>query len=232
MKINILDLIQYIVCYATEKGMKLSPVRLVKFIYLADLYWARENNGKILTGWPWRFVHYGPFCNESLDYIEKAHSDGLIDKGTYESKFVDEDYFLYWCKEDRTDIERKLPIFLTSPLHETISKWGDDTFGLLDYVYFETEPMLEAKKGDLLDFSKAKKLEKPEPIEMIKLSPKQIAKGKEIIERLKTKYKKGLETQAGTPEPIYDEVYQKGAKLLDEEDLQGDLSGKAEILVD
>ena len=67
---------------------------------------------------------------------------------------------------------------------------------------------------------------------MIKLSPKQIAKGKEIIERLKTKYKKGLETQAGAPEPIYDEIYQKGTKLLDEEDLQGDLSGKAEILVE
>jgi hypothetical protein len=46
---NILELIQYIVCYATEKGVKLSPIRLVKFLYLADLYWARENNGKILT---------------------------------------------------------------------------------------------------------------------------------------------------------------------------------------
>jgi len=232
MKIEVLELIQYIVCYATERGMKLSPIRLVKFLYLADLYWARENNGKTLTGWPWKFVHYGPFCNESLEYIEKAYSDGLIDKGAYESKFVDDDYFLYWCKEDRTDIERKLPIYLISPLHEAISKWGDDTFGLLDYVYFETEPMLDAKRGDLLDFSKARRPEKPEPIEMIKLSPKQVAKGKEIIERLKTRYKKGLESQAGAPEPIYDEVYQRGTKLLDDEDLQGDLSGKAEVLVD
>jgi len=220
------------VCYATEKEMKLSRVRLVKFIYLADLYWARENNGETLTGWQWKFVHYGPFCSESLAYIERAHHDGLIGKDSYESKFTDDDYFVYWCKENRTDIERKLPIYLTSPLHEAISKWGDDTFGLLDYVYFETEPMLEAKKGDLLDFSKARKPEKPEPIEMIKLSPKQVAKGKEIIERLKTKYKKGLESQTRAPKPIYDEVYRKGAKLLDEEDLEGDLSGKAEISTD
>jgi hypothetical protein len=232
MKINTLDLIQYIVCYATEREMKLSPIRLVKFLYLTDLYWARENNGETLTEWPWKFVHYGPFCSESLEYIEKAHRDGLIEKNPYESKFADDDYFLYWCKESRKDFERKLPIYLLSPLREAISKWGDDTFGLLDYVYFETEPMLEAKKGDLLDFSKAKKPEKPEPIEMIKLSPKQVAKGKEIIERLKTKYKKGLESQARAPEPIYDEVYQKGKKLLDDEDLQGDLSGKAEILVE
>jgi hypothetical protein len=232
MKIDVLELIQYIVYYATEKEMKLSRVRLVKFIYLADLYWARENNGKTFTEWPWKFVHYGPFCGESLEYIERAHGDGLIEKSTYESKFVDEDYFLYWCKENRTDIERKMPIYLTSPLHEAISKWGDDTFGLLDYVYFETEPMLDAKKGDLLDFSKAKKTEKLEQIVMIKLSAKQVAKGKEIIEKLKAKYKKGLESQSKTPQPIYDEVYHQGTKLLDDEDLQGELSGKAEILVD
>ena len=73
MKTNTLDLIQYIVCYATEKGMKLSPIRLVKFLYLADLYWARENEGATLTKWPWKFVHYGPFCGESLNAIEKPH---------------------------------------------------------------------------------------------------------------------------------------------------------------
>ena len=232
MKIDILELIQYIVCYATEKGMKLSPVRLVKFLYLGDLYWARENNGKILTGWPWRFVHYGPFCNESLDAIEKAFQSQLIERTAYESKYVDEDYFLYSCKENRTDIERKLPIYLTSPLHQAIARWGDDTYGLLDHVYFETEPMLEARKGDLLDFSKAKSPEVPREIEMIKLSAKQVARGKEIVERLKSKCKEGLKSQARAPQPIYDEVYLKGTKLLDEEDLQGDLSGRAEILVD
>jgi hypothetical protein len=232
MKIDILELIQYIVCYATEKGMKLSPIRLVKFLYLADLYWARENEGATLTKWPWKFVHYGPFCAESLHVIEKAFQSELIQRTAYESKYVEEDYFLYWCKENRIDIERKLPIYLTSSLHEVISKWGDDTYGLLDYVYFETEPMLEARKGDLLDFSKAKNPEVPQEIEMIKLSAKQVARGKEIVEKLKSKYKEGFKSQAQAPEPIYDEVYLKGTKVLDEEDLQGDLSGKAEILVD
>jgi hypothetical protein len=231
MKINILDLIQYIVCYATEKGMKLSPIRLVKFLYLADLYWARESEGAILTKWPWKFVHYGPFCNESLDAIEKAFQSELIQRSAYESKYADEDYFLYWCKENSTDIERKLPIYLTSPLHEAISKWGDDTFGLLDYVYFETEPMLDAKKGDLLDFSKAKKPEVPKEIEMVKLSSKQLAKGKEIMERLKSKYKEGFQ-RAELLNPIYDETYKQGIKSLDDEDLEGELSGKSEISVD
>jgi len=228
MKIDILRLIQYIVCYATEKGMKLSPIRLVKFLYLADLYWARENHGATLTEWPWKFVHYGPFCKESLDAIEKAFQGNIIERTAYESRYVDEDYYLYWCKENRVDIERNLPICLTSPLHAAISKWGDDTYGLLDYVYFETEPMLDAKKGDMLDFSKAKKPEAPQKIEMRKLSSKQLIKGKEIMERLKGKYKQGF-LSSELFKPVYDETYHQGIKSLDEEDLEGDLSGKAEI---
>ena len=231
MGVDVLQLIQYIVCSATDKGMKLSPIRLVKFLYLVDLYWARENNGKTLTGWPWKFVHYGPFCNESLDAIEKAFKAELIQRSAYESKYVDGDYFLYWCKEGKEQIEERLPLYLVSPLNEAISKWGDDTYGLLDHVYFETEPMLDARKGNLLDFLKAKKPEVPKEIEMLKLSSKQLAKGKEIMERLKSRYKRGFQG-AEVFKPVYDETYRQGIKSLDEEDLVGELSGKSEILVD
>ena len=231
MGVDVLELIQYIVCSATDKAMKLSPIRLVKFIYLTDLYWARENNGKTLTGWPWKFVHYGPFCKESLDAIEKAFQTELIQRSTYESKYVEEDYFLYWCKEGKTQIEERLPLYLVSPLNRAISKWGDDTFGLLDYDYFETEPMLDAKKGDLLDFSKAKKPEVPKEIKMLKLSSKHLAKGKELMERLKSKYKEGFQ-RTELLKPVYDETYKQGVKSLDEEDLEGELSGKSEISVE
>lgn len=61
MSTNVLELIQYITWLATERGEVLSPIRLVKFLYLTDLYHARKNEGDTLTGWPWKFVHYGPF---------------------------------------------------------------------------------------------------------------------------------------------------------------------------
>jgi hypothetical protein len=230
MKIDVLKLIQYIVWYATDRGVKLTFLRLVKFLYLVDLTWARENKGEPLTGWPWKFVYYGPFCIESLDAIEKAYYSGFIKKDTYPSKFVDEDYNLYWCSE-KPDISESMPSFLKSPLDDAISKWGDDTYGLLDYVYFDTEPMLDAKKGDLLDFSKARKFEKPIEIKMRKLNPESVAKGKEILERLKTKYKEELANRSKGSQPIYDydEVYYKAAQFLDEEDLVGELSGKVLI---
>jgi len=50
-------LIQFVVCQATEFGASLTPIRVVKFLYLVDLYHARENRGETLTGWPWKFVY-------------------------------------------------------------------------------------------------------------------------------------------------------------------------------
>jgi len=230
MEYNILELIKYLVWIATERGTKLTTIRLVKFLYLTDLYWARENNGKTFTGWPWKFVHYGPFCGESLETINEAHREGLIEKAAYDSKYVDDEYYLYWCKEE-PKTAKEFPLYLLSPLKQAVSKWGDDTYGLLDHVYFDTEPMIDAKKGDLLDFSKARKFEKPKEIKMLKLTQEQVTKSKEIIERLKTKYKEGLASRDKGPQPVYDEVYHKAARFLDEEDLEGELSGKAEILV-
>ena len=67
---EIRDLIRYIVWYATENEMALTTIRLVKFLYLADLYYARVHRGKTLTGFPWAFVYYGPYCKQSMDAIE------------------------------------------------------------------------------------------------------------------------------------------------------------------
>jgi len=56
MGVDPVELIQFVVCQATECGASLSPIRVIKFMYLADLYHARENKGETLTGWPWAFV--------------------------------------------------------------------------------------------------------------------------------------------------------------------------------
>ena len=49
MRVDPAKLIQFIVCQATEFGASLSPIKVVKFLYLADLYHARENKGG--KGW-------------------------------------------------------------------------------------------------------------------------------------------------------------------------------------
>jgi hypothetical protein len=84
---KVLDLIKYIVCYATDHDIRLTTVRLVKFLYLADLYHARLFGGETFTRFPWAFVYYGPYCREAMGSIEDARVQGLIASQTYESKY-------------------------------------------------------------------------------------------------------------------------------------------------
>ena len=56
MRVGQVKLIQFVVFQATEFGASLSSIRVVKFLYLVDLFHARENKGETQTGWPWAFV--------------------------------------------------------------------------------------------------------------------------------------------------------------------------------
>lgn len=205
MNVNIPELVQYITWLATEQGEVLSPIRLVKFLYLADLYCARRNEGKTLTGWRWRFVHYGPFCSESLDAIGESVKRGLIVTISYESKFDGEDHLLYNYKSDEgPDIASKLPFYILGPLQAAIKKWAGDTFVLLDHVYFETEPMKNVGPGDTLDFSRAKEPEPFERIQMKKLSKNKIAEGRALIAKMRENQ---LQCIIAEPEQGYDAAY-------------------------
>jgi hypothetical protein len=221
-------LIQYITWYATEQGEILTPIRLVKFLYLADLFYARKFHGETLTKWPWRFVHYGPFCGEALQAIENATKTGLIESITYESKFDEEEHFLYKCRLEKDHPLRDiLPISVTAPLENAIKRWGGDTYQLLDYVYFETEPMEDVRFRDLLDFNKAKKAEIIKSIEMKPLSKEKINKAKEAIQKLKNKFLTSSE-KSNVVLPIYDDIYHSALEIMDESELS-EVSGYAEI---
>ena len=228
MGFNILELIQYITWLATEREEALSPIRLVKFLYLIDLYNARKNKGQTLTGWPWKFVHYGPFCSESLKAIKEAAERGYIEAYSYESKFDEEEHFLYRYKADQEPaIASLLPFYIAGQIQAAVKKWADDTFALLDYVYFETEPMVGIKPGDMLDFSKSKETPIVEEIPMKKLSKKKLAEGREIIARMRDNFNKGL--QVCEAQAMYDEAYFKALEYLNGEDLTLLLTGKAII---
>lgn len=229
MEITKEQIVEYITWYATEQDEVLTPIRLVKFLYLADLYYARKFQGRTLTNWPWRFIHYGPFCVEALEAIERAKEMDLIEAIPFESKFDDEEHYLYRCKLEKDHpLHESLPLAVTVPLENAIKRWGGDTYQLLDYVYFETEPMENVSYQDLLDFKKAKKLEIVKQIEMKPLSAEKIKKARHAIEKLKESLKSGLE-KTNAAEPIYDEIYYRALEIMDENDMP-EISGTAEII--
>jgi len=231
MRVDPVKLIQFIVCQATEFGASLTPIRVVKFLYLADLYHARENRGETLTGWPWKFVYFGPYCGESIVALNEAVNNGLIDAKSFESKYDERDRFLYTCHlEKEPDTANDLSLYVWSSLKEAIKKWADDTPGLLDHVYYDTEPMEDVKRGDLLDFSKARlPIELPK-LEMKKISKSKAEKAKQLISALRKQYQaSSYKLSEEKVQMVRDGAFRKSLPLVDDEDLEEGLSGIAEI---
>ena len=222
--------------YATLNDIRLTTNRLVKFIYLTDLYYARLRNGETLTGFPWRFVHYGPYCSEAMDCIERAVQDNLICKETYDSRFEpDKDYHIFSCRDDDAEhIRDFFHIGVLGRIQNAIKNLGDDTPRLLDYVYFNTEPMRDVRKGDLLDFSKAEKFETIKQVKLKKLSPESIklarAKIKELGKELETDREKLIQDDKEM-EKYKDESYFKFIDMIDEEELEVGLKGVSKIQI-
>ena len=231
MRVDPVKLIQFIVCQATEFEASLSPIRVVKFLYLTDLYHARENKGETLTGWPWKFVYFGPYCSESITALNEAVNDGLIDAKSFESKYDEKDRFLYTCRSEKEpDTANDLSLYVWSSLKEAIKKWADDTPGLLDHVYYDTEPMEDVKRGDLLDFSNARiPIELPK-LEMKKISKSKAEKAKQLISALREQYRaSSYKLSEEKVQMVRDGAFRKSLPLVDDEDLEEGLSGIAEI---
>lgn len=232
------DLIRYIVWYATEHDISLTTIRLVKFVYLADLYHARSGNGKTLTGFPWTFVYYGPYCQEVMGAIDQVSREGLIGSTTFESKYAGgKEYHLFACRDDQAGLlEDQMPMEVLSPLRSAIKKYGDDTAALLDHVYFETEPMMDKiLKGDLLDFSKARLAKLAKPVELKKLSKEKISLAREHLNRLSQKMeaaKHTLQQERNATQELLDEAYFLALRHMNGEDLEPGLDGLARVAVE
>lgn len=131
------DLISAVKTSVRQNGM-LQPlrIRLVKLAYLAEVEYYRAIGGR-LTDLEWIFYRYGPY----------AHELGPLIGGTDDPAAVAVDA---WSPETPA----KPDFQLESILRQVVKDWGDaDLNQLLDFVYFETEPMEGAQRGQRLDFT-------------------------------------------------------------------------------
>jgi hypothetical protein len=222
---SIFDLIRFIVWRATEARGGLSTLALVKYLYLADVFYAEETGGKTLTELPWIFYHYGPYCTESYRAIDDALTHSIISAKSYQSKYEEGEEYKWYSSVDEHEPQLDVPIHVWASLSKAIATF-EDTRDLMSYVYFETAPMQQAKERALLDFSYAKKIKPESPIVMNTLSAKKIKKAQEILHKMREILtKKGAVSYAG-PQPVYDESYYKFTETLDDECEAPRLSGK------
>src|SRR3569623_1509832 len=109
---------------ASDHGSRLTKVRLVKFIYIYDLFSAHHTQ-RTYTSWQWAFVHYGPYCRASTDIIDLAVKQRYLSAQAYESNYSDEDYRLYGPGVRISDsafdeLISKIPIYISSRLFSTV----------------------------------------------------------------------------------------------------------------
>ncbi|MEA2040623.1 MAG: hypothetical protein U9N82_12495 [Thermodesulfobacteriota bacterium] len=163
-----------------------------------------------------------------MEAIKRAVDEGFIEAFPYESQFYDEEHYLYKHRADREPaIASSLPFYIAGPLQGAVRKWAGDTYALLDHVYFETEPMMSVQPGDLLDFSSAQEPEPIKHISMKKLSKQKIAKGKQLISKIRENQEKYI--RLDRDRPIYDDAYFEALDYLNGDALDFPVQGEAKI---
>lgn len=227
------DVIKYISWYATRQDIALTTNRLVKFMYLFDYYYAKIV-GQKFSKLPWAFVYYGPYCTEAMNTIDQAVKYGDIDKKTFDSKYdIEKEFHLFKCYDpDAEQIEQSMNFIVLSKIQWAIRQFGDDTAELLDYVYFDTEPMKDAHKGDLLDFSKVEKFKPAKVVKRRNLTKEEIEKAKGLISRMGKKYEDGQKRLVAENERVSKfktESYRKLVQFLDRSEPLPDFDGIAHI---
>lgn len=230
--IDKVDLIlQYALLLAGEEDdyfdRQLGPIHLIKYVYLADLAYARRNKGQTYTGTEWTFYKFGPWAQSVNARIEPALNALLAERKVFQSDYEEREDWVRWIKRDGRrleDIERKIPGCITGKLRLDVHRFNKDTPILLDHIY-KTEPMLSAAPNELLDFALAAQsrtmLKHEEPsLRMDNLSTKKKRKIKEGMaaireKRLAKEHGKAKLVQPSAPQyNQYDEVYEQGLEWL------------------
>ncbi len=220
------DLIGFILAESNQdedwRCRELGPIHIIKYVYLADMYYAVKNNGSTFTGIDWKFYHFGPWNLELYKEIPDAVKFAGGDIRTFESQY-DKDGVRFSLKDDSSDdYSNKIPFSIMFLLRRDIHNFGSATNDLLHYVY-TTPPMTNATPGEQLVFTHDIFLEKtPLGVEGVtKLTVREKKKRKERIECVREKIaKKHAEKKKKrikpTP-PRYDEIFLHGTMGLEQE---------------
>jgi hypothetical protein len=226
-KLNLI--IQYSLLAAGDEDnfedRKLGSIHIIKYVYLADLCYAKYNDGKTYTGVDWTFYKFGPWSQQVNAQIEPALVAINANRVRFSSDFEDKEDWVRWDINDEflfTERRNQLPPKLASRLKQLIHQFGKDTPALLDYVY-KTAPMLHAAPNEKLDFSIVVSEESAQVglicTEIKERTTKQKKKFSEGMKLLREKYKKNQAQKLNLINPSqnsrYDEIYEQGLDWLE-----------------
>lgn len=205
---------------------ELGQIHLLKYAYLADLAHARSHEGQTFTGTDWGFHHFGPWSPAAFERIEPSLAIIAATSKKITSKFGDD--FIRYSLGDADGaallarLEEPLPFAVSNAIGHAVHEHGSDTESLLRNVYL-TEPMVNARPGESLDFSVAVR-PKREPAEGRTEYRTPTVRGKkerqvrlaEARAKIADRLASGARSQVvPTPAPRFDDVFLEGTAQLD-----------------
>ena len=216
-------LIGYIVDQVSEQGGSVGRTALMKLVYLVDVEHYRQY-GKQATGLEWRFHHYGPYAVEiEADVLSLGlDADEDIFSGKIGNRPVSG--YRYHITGDwrriASEFNSRYDASVKRCVDKIVGQWALDPLPtILDYVYFETEPMQDAKRGEYLDFSKIQMESVTSPnVATLKFSDEFISEMRQKLEERREIRKKARQEARRATEPRYDEVYFEACRVMAEEE--------------
>jgi hypothetical protein len=180
-KRELLAVIAKFVKLAKGENFPIGKVRLTKFLYLLDVEYYRDHK-KIYTDFNWKYYWYGPYSPQ-LESVLKTFN--LVDE---EIEIASGQKVFKKIKLDNFEDVDEPDIEIEGYQMEIWNRWGLSPLNeLLDYVYFETEPMMDIQRGDPLDF---KKISPREELKEIHWSDEEKKRLREIGTSIKKKLNK------------------------------------------
>jgi len=173
-KLDLKPVILNILKECKEFGLSICETRLVKIAYLLEVEFYREYRRR-LTNAKWEFYKFGPFPKKFYGYLEDERID-----------VQDQEDFTVISLKPYSEVE-DLPELANVLLEKILMDFGKlDLNKLLNFVYFETEPMLNAVPNKPLHFEMIKPREKRISY-TFRISKKNREKLKRIKESIKNK---------------------------------------------
>lgn len=128
-------------------GRSPTKTKLLKLAYLADLLHMRKFGERLLAE-PWVYYLYGPYRHDYDDALSTAPFQ-------IEERELDDEKTAVLVSVESGFTPPPLSLDIKSLIVRAVADYGDLPLkDLLDFVYFETEPMINAQQRmEQLDFS-------------------------------------------------------------------------------
>jgi hypothetical protein len=208
---------------------EMGPIHFIKYLYLADLFFAEKTGGRTFTGVRWHFHHFGPWDTAVYAHLDSGLASLGAERKTISSQYGHDDYVRWRVGTSAAQrAAENLDVEIALFIDQMVWRFTNNTPDLLDYVY-KTPPMLKATPEEELSlepsgfsFNGADVFTRVKPAERTARQKKKLKEWEDgaranLAEKLKEIRSRHM-IYAPTPEPRYDDVFFEAMASMDAPD--------------